>query len=87
MKQRPIERSDDFYTILVCAVRYSIGRMTYIPGLVTSWIRGNAPELPAKYARIMLDDIDSHRRHSDLGMDCDIAVWEQFEAWLKQRIS
>lgn len=82
-----------YYTVLICAVRYCLGRRTYMPGLVTSWIMGNAPELPAETALIMLRDINDQRRMGErigkeaLGDPCDVKTWEKFEAWLQGRIS
>ena len=64
-----------------------------MPGLVTSWIMGNAPELPAETALIMLRDINDQRRMGErigksmLGDDCDVKTWERFEGWLQGRIS
>lgn len=84
---------ENFYTVLICAVRYSLGRRTYMPELVTHWIMGNVPKLPAKTALIMLRDINDQRRmgerigKSTLGDNCDVKVWEKFEAWLQGRIS
>lgn len=34
----PPDEIDEFGAALVCAVRYCLGRMTYMPGLVTDWI-------------------------------------------------
>ena len=81
-----IERTDDFYTVLVCAVRYSVGRRTYMPDLVTRWIMANAPEIPKNYAQIMMQDIDLQRRNASLGDECDVATWLKFYNWLERRV-
>ena len=80
-----IERDDDFYTILICAVRYACGRETYMPELVTSWVKSNVPELPHGTAEIMIRDIEDQRKFG-LGMDCDVITWERFEKWLRTRL-
>ena len=36
---------DDFGAVLNCAVRYAIGRQTYMPGLVIDFIRPMLPYL------------------------------------------
>ena len=88
-----MEYNDDFYAVLICAVRYCLGRRTYMPGLVTTWIMGNVPKLPAGQALIMLRDINDQRRFGErigkqtLGDACDVKVWERFEGWLQGRIS
>lgn len=85
-----IDRDDDFWTILICAVRYSIGRRTYMPGLVTDWIMANASDMPKGTAEIMLRDIQEQREFgerlgvSELGAECDVKTWTHFENWLKK---
>lgn len=41
--RKSVPINEDFGTILICAVRYSLGRQTYMPGLVQGYIR---PLLP-----------------------------------------
>ena len=44
-----IDLQDDFFgTILNCAVRYAIGRQTYMPGLVIDFITPLLPHLSEK---------------------------------------
>lgn len=91
--RKVITCTEDFYTVLICAVRYCLGRRTYMPGLVTGWIMAAAPELPRETALIMLRDIEDQRRMGErvklngnsLGDPCDVQVWERFEAWLQSR--
>lgn len=84
---------DPLMSVLICAVRYCLGRRTYMPELVTSWIMAAVPELPAETALIMLRDINDQRRMGErigkeaLGDPCDVKTWEKFEAWLQGRIS
>lgn len=40
--------SDDFGAVLNCAVRYAIGRQTYMPGIVVGFIKPLLPELSDK---------------------------------------
>lgn len=83
-KKPPIDPSDGcLQTILICAVRYSIGRATYMPGLVTDWIMGNmSGKLSANALGVMKRDIDEtpvERR----GMEFDQYTWARFRAWLE----
>jgi hypothetical protein len=48
---------DDFSTILICAVRYSIGRQTYMPSLVIDYITPLLPSLNDKCLAVMERDI------------------------------
>lgn len=40
--------NDDFGAVLNCAVRYTLGRRTYMPGLVIDYIRPLLPFLSSK---------------------------------------
>lgn len=48
---------DDFCTILICAVRYSIGRQTYMPSLVIDYITPKLHLLNDKCLAVMERDI------------------------------
>ena len=81
-----IRNEDDFRAVVICALRYCLGRRTYMPGLVTRWVRGNCKGLlTGDDIGVMLEDIDWQRRHGSLGDSCDVQVWEQFEEWLKEQ--
>lgn len=85
IKTRPTP-DDPIMSVLVCAVRYCLGRRTYMPDVVTRWIMASVPCLPAETAKIMLRDINDQRRQYGLGDDCDVKTWETFESWLQGRL-
>lgn len=77
-----MKNDNDFNAVLICAVRYCLGRRTYMPSLVTEWIMHNMHgQLPKKDLNIMLDDIES-QRGMGLGDPCDVQTWNRFEEWL-----
>ena len=82
---------DQFMLVLIAAVRYSLGRRTYMPDLVTRWIMASVPKLPAGTAKTMLRDIEEQREmgrrlgREMLGDPCDVRTWETFESWLKEQ--
>ena len=77
------DQIDFFGAVLNCAVRYCIGRKTYMPGLVTDWIMQHCHGiLTAKTLHVMKRDIDEARERDGLGMDCDVATWLRFREWL-----
>lgn len=87
MKRKPdlIRDDADLQTILVCAVRYSLGRATYMPGLVTDWIMEHCEgKLSRKTIGVMMRDIDEMRSRKALGMECDALTWLRFYGWLKK---
>ena len=92
-KPETIPISDNLYTVAVCAVRYALGRRTYMPGLVTDWVMANfSGRMPKGKAEIMLRDIQEHREmgershYDSLGDSCDVRTLETFEAWLRKEI-
>ena len=85
--------SDHLYAVLTCAVRYSLGRRTYMPGIVTSWAMANfTGKIPKNECEILLNDIKEQREMGErsgwdsLGDPCDVRMWENFEAWLRKEI-
>lgn len=77
--------SDDLEAILICAVRYCIGRATYMPDLVTGWIEENMRgRLSQRTISVMRRDIDEARQRGGLGMECDVKTWMRFDMWLSQ---
>ena len=77
---------DPFCRVIIAAVRYCLGRQTYMPDTVTRWIMASVPELPAEIAKILLRDINDQRRTGSLGDKCDVETWERFESWLQGRL-
>ena len=72
---------DDFLVTLNCAVRYALGRMTYMPSLVTGFIMKNCKDiLDKKTITIMLNDINDC---NNLGQNCDKETWMNFKAFLE----
>ena len=94
-KKKPdtIPITDNLYTVAICAVRYALGRRTYMPGLVTEWIKANfTRKIPKGTCEIMLRDIQEQREmgeranYESLGDPCDVRTWEKFEAWLYEEL-
>lgn len=96
-KKNAVPLDEDLQTIIICAIRYSLGRQTYMPELVTRWIIENcAGKLYKGRIKVMLRDIQEQREMGErsgwasLGDPCDVRTWEKFEAWLfeqKERAS
>lgn len=79
------DQIDFFGAVLNCAVRYCIGRMTYMPGLVTDWIMQHCHGLLTRKALgVMKRDIDEARARDGLGMNCDVTTWLNFRDWLEK---
>lgn len=74
---------DDFGAVINCAIRYCIGRRTYMPSLVTSWIMKNCSgKLTNKTLWCAKRDIDEA---INLGDPQDIETWRNFRNWLEKQ--
>lgn len=47
-----------FGTICLCALRYALGRQTYMPGIVQDFIRAHINEIDQSSIKVMIRDID-----------------------------
>ena len=79
---------EDLNDIYACALRYAFGRMTYMPGLVTDYIKRHADTVTDKELGIMIRDLQEEiataERIGDkhYGMSCDKRTWLDFYRWL-----
>jgi len=55
-------KNEDLGTLCVCALRYCMGRETYMPSLVRDIVRPMLKDLPDNDIRVMLDDCESQAR-------------------------
>ena len=55
-----VEINKEFETILIYAVRYAIGRRTYIPSLVIDYITPLLPYLSEDVLKLIADEIIGH---------------------------
>ena len=66
---------DDFCDICICAVRYSLGRRTYMPSIVTSYISKHIDKFNDSKLSILERDINEHGRsytNVTVGSGCSI---------------
>ena len=75
-----VEINKDFETILLCAVRYAIGRRTYIPSLVIDYITPLLPYLSEDVLKLIANEITEHDTYEGgLGDEkIDRPYWKQF---------
>lgn len=66
----------DYENMIISAVRYALGRMTYIVNLTVNYVLKDIEENKlSKYClRIMKKDIESEKH---LGMECDKKDWKR----------
>ena len=74
-----IEINKDFETILLCAVRYAIGRKSYMPSMVIDYITPLLPYLSYWMLGLMAAEIIDHNYEGGLGDEkIDKPSWLEF---------
>ena len=68
-------KENDFGCILAAAVRYSLGSRTYMPSLVTGFIRPLLPYLNDHTILNLQKDISECKYYGD---NCDVRTWTEF---------
>lgn len=71
---------DDFGAVLNCAVRYALGRKTYMPSLVISFITPMLPMLSKKTVFCFDQDVTDAKYTCGYGDACDETDWIRFLA-------
>lgn len=71
--------NDDFGAVCNCAVRYCLGRRSYMPSLVCGYIAPLLPELTDKTLDCFEHDIAERKQKGfDFGDSCDCETWDMF---------
>ena len=68
--------TDDFGSICVCAVRYALGRNTYMPSVVCGFVKPLLDRIEPKAISVMLRDVDEAISCPDLS---DFDTWYSFK--------
>lgn len=77
--------------MLISAVRYALGRMSYIVGVTCEFVKTVKPRLSQECINIIIRDIEEeleryHRSGHLLGMECDERQWVKLRDFLKEEI-
>lgn len=77
--------------IIICAVRYALGRMSYIVSIVCEYVASKHRELSPECIAIIVRDIEedielSHKMGRMCGMECDEREWLRLLELLKTRV-
>lgn len=71
--------NDDFGAVCNCAVRYCLGRRSYMPSLVCGYITSLLTELTDRTLDCFERDIAERKRAGfDFGDSCDYETWDAF---------
>lgn len=76
--------ANDLRTLLICSMRYALGRSTYMPGMVQGLIRQHATLFSERDRQQLAEEICQHgdMYGGKIGMDVDTAQWLRFRDWL-----
>ena len=70
--------------ILICAIRYCLGRQTYMPSLITDFIRPLLPHLDNKTLSVIENDIRNAESYGNEKIDKPI--WVRFLSEVEEEI-
>jgi len=78
----------DAWTLLLCSIRYAMGRQTYMPSLVCSLVRKYAQVLTSEQLRQVQHEIReeamrAHAHGQHIGADFDENGWLQLVNWIE----
>lgn len=79
---------DDFGLICTSAVRYALGRRTYMPSVVIKFISDNLDNLDSNMIYCIERDIREHGRYGEgaYGDECDKKDWLEFDSKLRDTL-
>lgn len=74
--------------ILICAVRYALGRQSYIVSVVCGYVADKRKTLSQNCLNVIIRDIEDelerfHEAGQTLGMECDERDWKKLLQILK----
>ena len=96
-KKKPSVYDEDLGAIAICAVRYALGRETYMPGLVQDFVKRHPEIVDENVRNVMIRDINEEDKIHEytlpngevLKVDglgsttIDRPGWLDFRAWLQ----
>ena len=90
--KKTIELTADLELMLSCAMRYCMGRRTYIVGSFCSYVESILPDLSIVELEHMQKDFDNHSLdvgtgYTTWGDDCDRNEWMSFKKKLDLEIA
>lgn len=86
LKKTITDKENDFGDIMIMALRYALGRRTYVTDEVPSFIKQNAEFINERICIVMLRDITRYIEDRKNGIekddDCDYNSWLSLQTWL-----
>lgn len=80
------DKDNDFGDIMILALRYALGRRTYVTDEVSEFIMQNTEHINERICAVMLRDIDEYLQDRDKGLikddECDCQNWTKLTEYL-----
>ena len=77
----------DTGAVALCALRYCLGRRTYMPSLIIDWVKRHWESFPLNDRERILKDLEREINSGFiLGDSCDVATWLDFRDWMARKI-
>jgi hypothetical protein len=86
-KPKILLESPTFGMMMCSAVRYALGRMTYIVGTTCDFITPLVPYMDMSALQNINKDITEHAEMNELGMDIDREHWLNLRAKIQKEIA
>ena len=72
--------------ILIYAMRYAMGRMTFAPTTVIENIKHNIDLFNDDSIKLLIRDIKEFGKMASFGMECDAREWIDFKEYLEDKV-
>lgn len=76
----------DFQDVMCCALRYALGRKTYITSVIPDFIKSYEEVIDNRVKEIMLRDLNQYFVFRESGYqtddECDYNSWKDLANWL-----
>ncbi len=83
-----IQIDNDLKDIVISALRYALGRKTYITHLTANYIMGHPELIDERVRKVMLNDLrryfDQREEHLIYDDKCDYRAWTILRDWLEE---
>lgn len=75
----------ELQTLIVCSVRYAVGRMSYVTTEIADMVKEYEPWLSEQTKRLIIEEINFEERVDNLGMSCDAWTWKELRDFLQKK--
>ena len=84
-----IKNIHDFQDIVISALRYALGRRTYITKSTANFIKEYPEIIDKRVKKVMLNDLEQYFNMRDntysIDDNCDYNTWLDLKEWLDER--